>query len=136
MDKVKKKCLIESVSWQAEPQFVSVNDFFSGNDDNSSIGCNLLEHPGIKIFNEIFTDLEKHKDVEAVYIQIAELDPSEDSWPFSDTVLVIGNISKSNLHNIVSPLKPDEIGTGEEYGAPQIIMEKYKSWNIYAVWWD
>jgi hypothetical protein len=35
----------------------------------------------------------------------------------------------------VSPLQPDEIGTGQEYGAPPQILTKYQS-LVHAVWWD
>ena len=91
---------------QPEPQVVRAERFFDGNDDTGSIGCNLSEHPGIAAFQEILTGLEDRSDVQAVYTQIRELDPGEDSWPFTDTVLVAGTISTGDLTAAVSSLEP------------------------------
>lgn len=135
VDESKKKALVESLSTQAEPYVVSIKRFFDGNNDMGSIGCNLIQHPGIDRFRNILTDLLRRDDVEAVFAQISELDPGEGSWPFSDTVLVVGEISPDELRKIVSPLEPDEIGAGEEYGAPHEFLKKYHS-PVYAVWWD
>jgi hypothetical protein len=44
VDRIKRQGLLSSD--QSLP-IVSLEDFFVGNDDPGSIGCNLLEHPGI-----------------------------------------------------------------------------------------
>lgn len=133
MDISKRNHLVESLSSQPEPQFISIREFFDGNDDLGSIGCNLLEHPGIETFNSILVGLLGHKDVEAVYAQIAELDPGPDSWPFTDIVLVVGHISTENLSRILQPLEPDEVGPIE--AVPEFIAKKHGG-PVQLAWWD
>ncbi|WHZ28070.1 MAG: hypothetical protein OJF51_002868 [Nitrospira sp.] len=39
---------------QPEPQIVAAGRFFGGNDAYGSIGCNLIEHPGVDTFRDVF----------------------------------------------------------------------------------
>src|SRR5437762_12173923 len=109
MDEAKCQALKDKLSAQPEPQIVPIAEFFDGNDDLGSIGCNLDQHPGVGTFRDVLTGLLRRSDVQAVYAQISELDPGEDSWPFSDTVLVVGSISTDDLQKAVSSLQPDEV---------------------------
>ena len=52
MDETKCKALKAELAAQSEPQIVSIERFFDGNDDLGSIGCNLMEHPGVDTFRE------------------------------------------------------------------------------------
>jgi hypothetical protein len=88
----KCKALKEELAAQLEPQIVSIERFFDGNDDLASIGCNLTEHPGVDAFRDVPAGLLCRSDVQAVYAQISELDPGDGHWPFTDTVLVEGTI--------------------------------------------
>ena len=133
MDINKRDRLIQMLSSQAEPQIISIREFFDGNDDPGSIGCNLLDHPGIEAFESILIKLLDREDVEAVYAQIAELDPGPGSWPFTDTVLVVGRISAENLSRILQPLEPDEVGLMED--VPESIAQKHGG-PIQSAWWD
>jgi hypothetical protein len=135
MDQAKRNRLIAELSTQPEPQIVPINVFFDGNDDLGSIGCNLLEHPGIEIFQATFARLSARSDVDAIYAQIAELDPGEGSWPFTDTVLVFGTISSVELATELSALEPDEVGTAEEFGIPQSSGQRHASPALVA-WWN
>lgn len=135
MDEGKKTQLVQSLSSQPEPQVVPVAQFFDGNDDPGSIGCNLLDHPGVERFREILTGLENREDVQAVFAQISEVDPGEDCWPFADTVLVVGTISPEELSQALSPLKPDEIGTGQEFAAHSEFLSNQQA-PVLAAWWD
>src|SRR5437868_6500025 len=104
MDQAKCQALKDKLSTQPEPQIVLIAEFFDGNDDLGSIGCNLDPHPAVSAFRDVLTGLLRRSDVAAVYAQISELDPGEDSWPFSDTVLVAGSISADELQKAVSLL--------------------------------
>lgn len=116
-------------------QIVPIVEFFDGNDDSGSIGCNLLSHPGMDRFREVLTGLLNRPDVKAVFAAISELDPGEDSWPFTDTVLVVGTISSDDLHSLVSELQPDEIGDSAEFGISPLIAQQHRS-PVLVVWWD
>ena len=118
-----------------EPQLVPIARFFDGNDDLSSIGCNLDPHPGIEAFRNLFLGLLSHPDVESVYAQIAEADPGEDSWPFSDTVLVVGRIPMEEVRRAVSVLTPDEVGQPEKEDLMSPVLVQHGC-PVVAIWWD
>lgn len=135
MDTNKRNHLIEKLSREPEPQLVPIAEFFDGNDDLGSIGCNLIEHPGIDVFRTVFAQVALRPDVTAIYAQIAELDPGEGSWPFSDTVLVVGSIAEDELKALLAPLEPDEIGQAEDFGISDMHLENRND-RILVAWWD
>ncbi|MBI3409144.1 MAG: hypothetical protein HY040_12425 [Planctomycetes bacterium] len=135
MDIAKCNALKKELAAQPEPHVVPIARFFDGNDDLGSIGCNLPDHPGIDTFREILTGLLNRPDVEAVYAQISELDPGEDSWPFADTVLVAGMISSNDLAEHLAALQPDEVSAAEKINVPSSVRQKHKTPIMYA-WWD
>lgn len=135
MDDTKCKALKEELAAQAEPQFVAAEQFFDGNDDLGSIGCNLDEHPGVDAFRDVFAGLLRRQDVQAVYAQISELDPGDGCWPFTDTVLVVGTIPADELREAVSALQPDEVTDAEQFGISPAIANKHGA-PVLAVWWD
>jgi hypothetical protein len=135
MNEAKCRALKDKLSAQPEPQIVAVEEFFDGNDDLGSIGCNLDQHPGVGTFRDVFAQLLRRSDVQAVYAQISELDPGKDCWPFSDTVLVVGSISAVDLQKAVRSLQPDEVAAAEAFGVSPAIGERHGS-PVLAVWWD
>jgi len=134
MDAEKCRELKAELAAQERPA-VPIGRFFDGNDDVASIGCNLLEHPGMAAFREALVGLTRRPDVEAVYALIAELDPGEDSWPFTDTVLVFGRISAQDLEQALRKLEPDEVGSAAEFGIDDELLSKHAG-PALAAWWD
>jgi hypothetical protein len=132
MDQIKRNRLVTDLAAKPEPQIVPIEVFFDGNDDLGSIGCNLLEHPGIETFRATFARIAAREDVEAIYAQIAELDPGEESWPFTDTVLVVGTIPPEELASELTALEPDEVGTGEGFSIPSLGHPS----PVLVAWWD
>ncbi len=135
MDASKCNALKADLAAQPEPQIVDIERFFDGNDDLGSIGCNLMEHPGMDRFRDVLTGLLRRPDVQAVHAQISELDPGEDYWPFTDTVLVVGAIPVEELRSVVSVLQPDEVGAAAEFRVSPSIGQRPGS-PVLAVWWD
>jgi hypothetical protein len=135
MDITKRKRLVEDLAKQATPPVVPIERFFDGNDDQGSIGCNLSEHPGLVYFEAVLTTLARRGDVDAVYAQIAEVDPGDWRWPFTDTIFVVGAIELDELKKILEPLRPDEVGHGKHFGVPAGIAQKHKG-PVLAAWWD
>lgn len=135
MDDIKCEALGTELVAQPESQIVAVGRFFDGNDDLSSIGCNLDEHPGVGAFRDIFSGLLRRQDVQVVYAQIAELDPGDGCWPFTDTVLVAGTISVDDLREtewkrlfkrksrLLFSDHEAERGAGKLIGLPQLILQ-------------
>jgi hypothetical protein len=135
MDVTKCNSLKRKLASQEEPQLVSIEQFFDGNDDQGSIGCNLMDHPGVEAFRVALESLKARADVEAVYAQITELDPGADSWPFTDTVLVVGSISREELQETLAALEPDEVGPGTPDLLSPALSSADKSKALVA-WWD
>ncbi len=135
MDHAKCKTLKAELAAQPEPQIVSAERFFDGNDDPGSIGCNLLEHPGVGAFRDVILGLLRRSDVQAVYAQIAELDPGEGCWPFTDTILVVGAISPDELRSVVGDLEPDDVAAADDIDIALLSAKKQGS-PVLAIWWD
>ena len=108
--------------------------FFDGNDDEASIGCNLIEHPGINVFRQVLLHLLDRADVVAVYAQISEVDPGEECWPFADWVFVVGTIPQHELADALAPLQPDDVGP-PEYEVPEAITRQHDA-PVLVAWWD
>jgi hypothetical protein len=135
MDNAKCKALKAELASQPEPRTVPIERFFDGNDDLGSIGCNLLAHPGMDAFREALTGLLLRPDVQGVYAQIAELDPGAGSWPFTDTVLVVGAIPVAELRRLVRALQPDEVGTAADLAISPSVVARHGA-PALALWWD
>lgn len=135
MDIAKRNQLIQQLSAQPEPQLVAIETFFDGNDDLGSIGCNLAEHPGMDAFRQTFARIARRHDVEAIYTRIAELDPGDDCWPFTDTVFVVGTIHPDELEAELSALQPDEVSGVEASQVPDTLARK-QALPVLSAWWD
>jgi hypothetical protein len=134
VDNAKCIALKLDLAAQPAPQVVAIDRFFDGNDDPASIGCNLDEHPGIDRFAQIITRLVERPDVEAVYAQIAEVDPGDDMWPFTDTILVVGVISTDDLHSLLTSLQPTDVW--EVNSAESPLAQEWPDTPVHAVVWD
>ncbi len=135
MDTVKCNALKRALADEPQPQIVPMERFLDGNDDLGSIGCNLMEHPGIGAFRLAFAELQRRSDVQAIYAQITELDPGDRSWPFTDTVLVIGSIPIEELQKAIAHLQPDEVWPGDPEQLPPALTGPERR-TALAAWWD
>ena len=133
----RRKCLALKVELesQPEPQLVPIDRFFDGNDDEGSIGCNLVPHPGIGLFRETLLGLLQRPDVTGVFAQVTELDPGEDSWPFTDTVAVTGTIDPEVLRVALANLEPDEVGPADP-DAIGVSLPQRNGSSVLVAWWD
>ncbi len=120
VDPIKRTALLRTIKSQPEYEIgqalVKVTEFFDGNDDLGSIGCNLSDHPGTKHFREVLKSIESRDDVEEVWVQIYDLD--EGDWPFSENVLIFGNVSESEIRQIKESLQPSDITEMQVQGTP------------------
>jgi hypothetical protein len=134
MDQSKRDRLVAALTSGPQSQLVAIETFFDGNDDVGSIGCNLMQHPGMEVFRSTFERIAKRPDVEAIYAQIAEVDPGEGSWPFADTIFVVGSIPVGELASELSALEPDEVGPAVDVGIPSAL--EASSSPVLVAWWD
>jgi hypothetical protein len=134
MDQRKRDILVQRLSQMPEPVLISAEEFFDGNDDLGSIGCNLVDHPGIDVFRKAFSLIAKLDGVSGVYVRIAEADPGHGSWPFADTAIITGSPKKEEVVNALSELHPDEVSTAFEFGLTNSAPEVSES--SLVAWWD
>lgn len=135
MDQQKCDALKRELESQPEPQLVPIDRFFDGNDDEGSIGCNLVPHPGIGLFRETLLGLLQRPDVTAAYALITELDPGDDAWPFSDTVVVTGTLTPEALHTAIADIQPDEVGPADSDAIGTLVFQPEGNSALVA-WWD
>ncbi|UWG96253.1 hypothetical protein LPY66_15355 [Dehalobacter sp. DCM] len=113
---------------------VSLEDFFEGNTDESSIGCNLLDHPGIEKFYSVLMTLRDKDCVQDILVEIYEVE--EDYWPFSERVYILSNLSIEEVSNFISDLQPSDIGEGYQFGEPKVAPLLKEGFSVFSVWWD
>jgi len=115
---------------------VTLEEFFEGNDDLGSIGCNLTEHPGPQRFYAVLRDVRGRGDVQDVLVAITE-DMGDDEWPFSDSIYVVTSASREQVAQWVAELQPDPLG-GEGYfpTAPGAAPALKPGFRVYTLWWD
>src|SRR4051794_17143456 len=115
MDAHKRGLLIEAIKQQGWPNpshqlpIVSLEEFFTGNDDEGSLGCNLIDHPGMRFFYDTLRTIREKPMVQEVLIEIAEVEESDESmWPFSECVYILTSASQADVEAWMEPLQPDE----------------------------
>lgn len=125
-------------SYSGEPfPIASIEDFFEGNDDISSIGCNLINHPGIEFFYKKLLEIREMPEVQDILVEVSETEATDpDIWPFSERIYIITIISKEKLKELVEELQPDEIEDGWAFGKPPAAPELIKGFKVYGIWWD
>ena len=139
MDNTKRSQLVATIEDRGHSDsgpraLVSRSEFFDGNDDLGSIGCNLDEHPGTEAFDEAFRAIEALPNVSGVYFAISELLDEEDMWPFSDTAYIVTSQPASDFQEILEPLEPDSIeAQTEQFANPPAIPAGH---SLVQVWWD
>jgi hypothetical protein len=117
---------------------VSLDDFFEGNHDESSIGCNLADlHLGVGAFYEVLNTVRGRHDVSDVMVEITDLnDDSNDAWPFSDRVYIITSASQDEVDSWVRKLRPDEVAEGFPAEVPVGFPPIPAGSKVSCVWWD
>lgn len=130
---------IEAQRAASEPDgelVVSLEDFFTGNDDLGSIGCNLGDdQPSIQDFFETLKEIRSKPQVQDVLVRIYDYDDPA-SWPYTDTVYVLTSAPLDEVEEWVAPLHPDEVHVEWMYGKPGAAPEMKKGVTPFSVWWD
>ncbi|MEO0469333.1 MAG: hypothetical protein AAF206_06930 [Bacteroidota bacterium] len=127
---------------QEAPVLVSVDEFFEGNHDPSSIGSNLLEPPAIEDFYHTLKALSRQKEVQKVFVQINDVPIGDgrslrdDAWFYSNTILIMGNMAQESVKQELANLQPDEVEYLTESECPEALRPYVEKGQIIYVWWD
>jgi hypothetical protein len=116
---------------------VSLESFFEGNDDGGSIGCNLIDHPGVYQFFAILRNVRERADVQDVWVGISEV-LGDDEWPFSDHVYVVTSASADDVLRWTIALSPEpEVASGWWKDAPPARpIPVPEGMRVLTLWWD
>lgn len=152
MDELKRTELIETIKARGflnhadsittpgvrKTVLVTPREFFEGNDDLGSIGCNLYEHPGINTFRAVLEELEARDSVAGIHLVITDLEEDDPGvWPFSDTVYFVTTAPPEEIAEALELLSPDEVGLINldyaEFANPPAIPAGY---HLVLAWWD
>jgi hypothetical protein len=137
VDPAKREALIRLIRSQPEHvsgrALVTISEFFDGNDDLGSIGCNLSDHPGLKHFQSVLSEIADRSDVEQVWMQIYDVE--EGDWPFSENVLIFGHAPISDLRELTESLQPSEVSALQIEWIPSR-AKNLSGHNYINLWWD
>jgi hypothetical protein len=95
--RLEEKIYAQGYSYAKTAPIVSLEDFFEENKDDSSIGCNLMKHPGVKTFYDVLMNVRKQDSVQEVFVEIMELEDDEEYWAFSERIYVLTSVEESVL---------------------------------------
>jgi hypothetical protein len=120
---------------EATPRpLVTIEEFFEGNHEVGSIGCNLESTPAPIDFYELFRKISGNPKVKDIRVQITLFDTPE--WPFSDTVYIMTSATSEEVSSwFPDEIKPDEIWEGfvEQAYEPYQVPNGVKA---VGCWWD
>lgn len=112
---------------------LTLEEFFSGNSYRESFAVNV-PYMTIEKFRDGLMKIQERNDVSSVLISVVDLD--SDVWAYSDTVYVIGDISRNELEKLSKKIKADNIEEGLAHGHPY----GYEQWDpvlkTYTIFWD
>lgn len=115
---------------------VSLELFFTGNDDPGSIGCNLgPAQPSLETFRDVLLRLRARPEVQDLVVRITDAE-DDTSWPFTDTLYVVSSLPPKVLGEVLSCLRYDALQPGWMHGKPAAVAAPQGGFSPYSVWWD
>lgn len=115
---------------------LTLSEFFDGNDDFGSIGCNLTPMPGPTRFHELLKRIVARSDVADVRVEITMFDEPE-MWPFSDTVWIITSASPEAVASwFEESIRPDDCFLGWNEAQVYETVNVPEGMHPVACWWD
>src|SRR5258708_13372689 len=141
MDIERRRKLVErikSTSWKPRQHpgpTVTLEEFFEGNDDSGSIGCNLVTTPSPAEFYRILKEIRSRSDVQDVLVEIRDMEDTEGIWPFSATVFVLTHATPHDPTQWLNPLSPDEVGQFPPAHVRKDLPAPNPCMNVFGACW-
>lgn len=115
---------------------MTIEEFFTGNTDTGSIGCNLSPHPGIENFATTFKSILARGDVSDIRFPVTEFIDGLD-WPFVDKAIIVTSAAPQDIFSQCKDLQPDEYWVADDEELAGIdgvaILQGHKA---VIIWWD
>ncbi len=121
---------------QSRTPALTIDEFFTGNTDLGSIGCNLSPHPGLEKFEATFRSILAHDNVSDVRLPVTEFIDGLD-WPFVEKVIVVTSAASQDIFSHCKTLQPDEhwvAGDKELAGFDGVSVPQ--GHKAVVIWWD
>ncbi len=128
---------------------VSLEEFFDGNDNYGSIGCNLDDpqaapplpvpywpHPSPQGFYEILRAVRERQEVQDVLVEVSDTNVGEEDWPFSELVYILTSASAEQVEGWTAKLFPTEVSEGYDGEKPALMPDLLPDYTVYTLWWD
>ena len=115
---------------------VTLEDFFAGNEDFGSIGCNLWPQLGPGFFYEKLKQIRDQPNVQDVLVEINEVVEDPATWPFSDRVYILTSATRDEVSTWAALLQPDAVEDGFAISASDQAPLLGPGTKIYSLWWD
>jgi hypothetical protein len=116
---------------------VTLEEFFVGNDDFGSIGCNLTPMLGPQFFFEKLKSIRSQPRVQDVLVEVTEVEEEDPAmWPFADRVYVYTDATAEDVAHWTMALQPNAIDEGFAHGKHDCAPELMPGYKCYGVWWD
>ncbi|MDX2007253.1 MAG: hypothetical protein SFU83_18590 [Meiothermus sp.] len=91
---------------------LTLEEFFEGNNDYGSIGCNLPDQPSPQEFYQLFRQIRSREVVQNVLVQVHSQD-DPDLWPFCDTTFLVTSAPLIEVASwFTERFRPDNIDEG------------------------
>jgi hypothetical protein len=114
---------------------LSIEEFFHGNEDEGSIGCNLSDRPTHAEFQRVLFSVRGRPEVQDVLMCVSE--DMGDDWPFVDSVFVLTTASEAEVASWLAPLHVDKPYTLETWPGPtQFLPPLSADAHVVVGWWD
>lgn len=136
LDLVKKEKLIAKLESLDEGLYacLSVEEFLDGNDDAGSLAVNA--DLNFALARDVLMRAARMPSVSAVSVLIVDpMDGEDDSWVYSDLVLLATSASVEEVEGWFERLAPDEVNEWSE-AAPAGAPKPRKGERLVSVWWD
>ena len=100
---------------------LTLEEFFEGNDDYGSIGCNFHQgQPAPSEFYALFLQIRERPEVENVLVEVKQQE-MPDEWPFTDTVWIITSATAESVREWL----------GKRFAADEYVI----GWDESAICW-
>jgi hypothetical protein len=116
---------------------LTLEEFFEGNDDVGSIGCNLISEPKPSEFYALLKEIRDKSSVADIRVQITCVDTPGVEWPFSDTVWIMTNVSAGTVAGwFPESLAPSDVRMGWSDRQVYEHVAAAEGYHPVAAWWD
>jgi len=140
-DKLVKKYNLMKFPNLTQPVFLTVDEFFDGNNDEASIAPNLDKKPSMVEYYKILKMLSQDPKTVDAFAEIKDVmiydngKLNDNEWFYTDIIYFVGNLTKEEVKEATKNLLPDQV----EYDTENRIKglnEKDKDKKVVYVWWD